>query len=112
MVFSAWQSWLKVQSEAEDRIPPFSLREHIRLAVLIAICANTQVDFSGVFVCFEGLGDAWVEFSRPERLCYICIPRIGSGGPAGTDAHVEAARKGRRRARTRRRSMGRERENF
>jgi len=75
--------------------------QNIRLPVLIAVRTDTKVDLIGRGISLESLSNTWNPVNNEALLNFACfehIPRIGSGGPAGTLAHTERERAAERRA--------------
>jgi hypothetical protein len=71
-------------------------RKNVRLPGLITVRPNTEVDLAGILVSLERLGDTYntmVSFCVYSKSVYE--PRMGSGGPAGTEDHVDTARSAR-----------------
>lgn len=79
----------------------FDTRQHIGLAVAVAVGANTEVDLAGVPVGLERLGHTCQLISNQqlEFMHNLHPPRIGSGGPAGTADQVDTVRRERARGR-------------
>ena len=69
--------------------------QDIRLPVIVPVCTNSKVDLAGVFVSLESLRNTWSTRIKKDgemlRQQKFRVPRMGSGGPAGTFAHVERA---------------------
>ena len=70
--------------------------ENVRFSFLVTVSTNTKVDFTGILISFKSLGDAYTNRFRDMKVVKVedRSPRIGSGGPAGTAAQVEAALSG------------------
>ena len=70
--------------------------EDVRFSITVPVRTNTKVNLSWVWVGLESLGDTWEMRSNQLRTVANSrgrnIPRIGSGGPAGTFDQVETAR--------------------
>ena len=70
--------------------------EDVRFSITVPVRTNTKVNLSWVRVSLESLGNTWE--MRSNQLRTVAnnrsrnIPRIGSGGPAGTFDQVETAR--------------------
>lgn len=70
---------------------PLHSVQDIRFALIISVSTNSEVDLPGVFVGLESLRNTW--WARVKKAGRCCdsshAPRMGSGGPAGTFAHVD-----------------------
>ena len=69
--------------------------KHVRFPVLISVGANAEINFPRVFVGLECLGDTYKGCKCGEQSCeeLSSLPKIGSGGPAGTADHVDRVRR-------------------
>lgn len=72
----------------------FDGREDVWFACLVTICSHTKIDLFGIFVGFKGLSNAYDDDQQCRKHVPPFAPRIGSGGPAGTVAHVDASAPG------------------
>lgn len=70
--------------------------EEVWLSSFITVSSSAEINFARILVCLEGLGNACDSLSaNVPSNDNTNQPRIGSGGPAGTDDQDETERSAR-----------------